>query len=385
MPDVTTKTHAQLVQDQAAAIQSKAAGLVDFSPGAILRAVVQAVGGVGLWLQAFVLAVLAMTRLATSKGADVDSFIADFAGPFQTGDAPLIERSGAVGASGLLAFSRLTATGTVLIPLGGAVETPDGSQRAVVILNAALPSWRADLQGYQMASGVASLQVPAQTTTFGVASNVLEGGFSVIASAMPGIDLVTNPADFGGGDDIEQDEPYKARFRGLVRSLREATPAALVSYADGLSPSANAGLVEFQDISGVPKVAFGYLVIDDGTGYPSADLVTAASQVVRDHRAAGVQIAVYPPNVVVANIAYALTLAPSDHEDADYADAEDAVRSYIDALGLGAPLNYHRLWGKIFDASATITDINGLTVNGATSSLTATASQMIKTGSVTAT
>lgn len=385
MADVTTKTHAQLVQLQAAAVQSQASGLLDFSKGSILRAVIQAVGGVALWLQALVLAVLAMTRLATSKGADVDSFIADFAGPYRDGDTPLMARLGAAGSTGQLLFSRLTSVGTALIPLGAAVETPDGSQRAYVIEDDALASWRPDLGGYLMGDGIGSLMLPAQAVTAGVASNVVAGGFSVIVSAIPGVDQVTNPADFTGGQDVESDEALKIRFRGFIRALREATPAALIANAQALQPGARAALVEFQDLGGAARIGFGFLVIDDGTGYPSAELQTAAAQAMRDHRAAGVQIATYPPTVIVVNVAYDLTLAASDHTAADIAAAEAAVRDYIDGLGLGAVLELTRLYGIIYGAADTITRVASVTLNGATADITPLNYQMVKTGTVTAT
>jgi uncharacterized phage protein gp47/JayE len=382
---VTQKTHRELVQLQAAAVQSKASGLLDFGQGSVLRALIQAVGGVALWLQANVLAVLRMTRLTTSASLDVDSFVADFAGPMTDGDTPLLARFSAAPSKGLVEFSRLSATGEVLIPLGATVETRDNRQRFKVTLDATLTSWRPDLDGYLMANTVASLQVPAQAVTGGMASNVQAGAISVITTAIPGVDLVSNPADFAGGLDAEQDEAYKIRFRAWVRSLREGTDDAIVANIEALGSGVQAKVVEFEDLDGTPRGGFFYVIVDDGTGYPPASLIEAASAQVRLHRADGVQAAVYAPTVIPVNIAYTLDLQATGHEAADLSAAQAAARLYVDGRELGEKLIYNRLYGAIYDAADSIREVIGLTINGGTADITPLKYKVVKAGTVTGT
>ena len=117
-----TKGFNDIVSGQAAAIQGSASGLVDFSVGSILRAIVEAMAQVVLWLQALILQLLATTRASTSVGADLDSWMADF-GPV---------RLGAKYASGVETFSRITATQPGLVPVGTTLATLDGTQQYVV-------------------------------------------------------------------------------------------------------------------------------------------------------------------------------------------------------------------------------------------------------------
>lgn len=383
MADVSTKTHRELVQLQAAAIQSKASGLLDFSVGAVLRAVVQAVGGVALWLQANILAVLAMTRLSTSQGDDVDSFVADLLGPTSDGGLPLIARFGATASKGFVTFTRLTAAGEAVVPLSASVETRDSKQRFAVSLDASIPAWRPDLAGYLMADGVATITLPAASLTVGAAANVQAGAIAVITSSIPGVDLVSNALAFTGGLDQEGSEAFKIRYRKAVRALREATPDALVGYVETLRAGVTATLVEYEDLDGTPRTAFSYLVVDDGSGDPPAELVDGASAAVRQHRAAGTQVAVYPPEVVSVAVAFGLDLQATGHEAADRAAAESAVRSYVDALAVGAPLLFNRLYGVIYAAADSIVEVLDLTVEGAALDVPALKYQVVKAGAVT--
>ena len=75
-----TKTFEQTISDQVTAIQaSPQSPLTDFTIGSILRAVVESESANSLWLQAIAISILAVTRLTTSSGNDVDTFVDPFA------------------------------------------------------------------------------------------------------------------------------------------------------------------------------------------------------------------------------------------------------------------------------------------------------------------
>ena len=62
----------------AAAAQTACNRLTNLSPGSVTLALLEASSSIALWLQALVVQVWQGTRLATSTGTDVDSFLADF-------------------------------------------------------------------------------------------------------------------------------------------------------------------------------------------------------------------------------------------------------------------------------------------------------------------
>ena len=97
----------QIVSNIATAIQASASTALNFTAGSVLRAISEAVSGVVLWLQAIILQLLTLTRAATSVGADLDSWCADF-GFF---------RLAARAATGQVTFSRFTATQQAVVPI----------------------------------------------------------------------------------------------------------------------------------------------------------------------------------------------------------------------------------------------------------------------------
>src|SRR5574340_1688790 len=108
MANITTQDFSTIVRTIVTAIQGGARTLVDLTVGSILRAVVEANAAVMLWLQGLILQLLATTRAATSSGADLDSWVADYG----------LTRLPAVAATGEGSFARYTATVRSGIPIG---------------------------------------------------------------------------------------------------------------------------------------------------------------------------------------------------------------------------------------------------------------------------
>lgn len=101
-----------IVQGEVAAAQAVAPQLTQVSSGSVAYALFQGFASVCLWLQWLIAQVLSMTRLATSQGGDVDSFVGDFG----------LARLPATYATGSVAFSRYSSYGTALVPVGAQDE-----------------------------------------------------------------------------------------------------------------------------------------------------------------------------------------------------------------------------------------------------------------------
>ena len=100
------RTFDTIVASAAAAVQGAAATLLDLTVGSVLRAVLEANAGLGLWLQWLILQVLQTTRASTSAGSDLDSWMADFG----------LTRLAASPSSGMVTFSRYASNLSALIP-----------------------------------------------------------------------------------------------------------------------------------------------------------------------------------------------------------------------------------------------------------------------------
>lgn len=387
MATINTRTFTQLVQGQATAVQARAAGLVDFTVGSILRAVVEAVGGVAIWLQSLIIAMLALTRASTSTGADLDSWVADFGAAYPGVPENTFARLAAAPATGIATFSRFSTSGAAYVPVGAQVETADGSLKFTVVADLTNGAYDAVNARYPMANGVGSVGATVQASTIGAGGNVQPARITVISSPVTGVDTVSNALAFTNGQDAESDAALRLRFRAFILSLREATPAALIYNIQKVRPGLSVLLRENVDQSGVNRRGYVFAVIDDGSGNP-ADSVTAAAAVAMDqHRAAGIEIAVFEPAIVTANVACAVTVLATANATLARAAISAALAAFLNTRPIGETVRLSRLYQVIYDATPDVTAVTSLTMNGLNADLVISANlgQVAKAGTMTVT
>ena len=367
-----TYTFTQLVSNIAAAVQASASAALNFTAGSVLRAVAEAVSGVVLWLQAVVLQVLTLTRAATSAGADLDSWCADY------GFARLAARA----AAGQVTFSRFTATQQAVVPVNAGVQTADGTQKFFVTLDPTNTAYNAGLGGYVLPANTAGVSVPVQAVAAGSAGNVQAGAVSVLTSAVPGVDTVTNAAGFLTGLDAEPDAAFRARFVLYITSLSKGVKAAVASAVAGVQQGLNYTLTENYDYSGAYKPGYFYVVVDDGTGFASSALLASVSAAVEAVRGFTISYGVFAPADLTANVAMTLTTAPGFSHAAVAGAVGVALTTFLNSLTLGVSVPYTRLAGVAY-AVPGVLNVTAVTLNGGTADLAATPQQRVVAGTVT--
>lgn len=370
---ISTKDFNTLVRESVTAIQGYASALVDLTVGSILRAIVEANAAVIVWLQALVLQVLAITRAATSSGADLDSWVADFG----------VTRLAATFARGLATFSRFTATQQAVVPIGATVQTGDGTQQYAVTIDASNPAYDATLGGYVLPPGTSSVTVPVLALVAGSAGNAVAGAVSVIVGAVPGVDTVTNASAFANGADAESDAALRTRFIAYVRSLSKATKDAVGYAITSLKQGITYTLVENKAYSGAVQMGYFYVVVDDGTGSPGSTFLSTVANAIDAVRPLCSSFGVFAPVAVHAAVSMTCTIATGYDPEATKALVVTALKNYINALGLGQSLTYSRLAQIAYDASLGVVNVTAVTLNGGTADLTVTSQQTIKWSSVT--
>lgn len=369
---LTTFNFSQLVSNIATAMQASASVALNFTVGSVLRAISEAVAAVVLWLQAIILQVLTLTRAATSVGADLDSFYADFNFP----------RLAASNATGQVAFSRFTPTLQAVVPINAAVQTADGTQKFFVTIDITNSAYNAGLGGYVIAPSTSSVNVPVQAVNAGTQGNVLAGSISVLATAISGVDTVTNAADFINGIDAESDAAYRARFPLYLASLSKATKTA-VSYAvTSLQQGLSLTITENYDYSGNYKPGTFMVVVDDGTGDPSESLLDNASSAIEAVRALGITYAVFAPVPTTANASLTLTSASGYDHASVVAAVGTALQDFINGIPLGAGLNYTQIASIAYSVPGVI-NVTSVQLNSATSDIAANQKQKIVCGTLT--
>ncbi len=223
---LTTYSFDEWVSRQVAIIQAQSNPLMDFNEGAILLSQVEANASVALWQQALVIGLLAITRLGTSTGTDIDTFVNPF-GMFRTP---------ASAAEGIVNFMRFTPTGQALIFPGVQVSAPDAvpPQTFTVIIDTNNPDWDAGLGAYVIPAGNTGLlptpiNIPVQADVAGIAGNVSANLINTLDTNILGVDTVNNADAFTDGTDQQSDSEVIAAFPLFLEGLAKGTIAALTS------------------------------------------------------------------------------------------------------------------------------------------------------------
>jgi uncharacterized phage protein gp47/JayE len=361
-----------LVEQTAAAVQGSAAQLLDFTAGSVLRAILEANASLGLWMQWLILLVLQTTRLATSSGPDVDSFGADFG----------MMRLPAVAAKGGVSFGRYTPSMAALIPIGAIVTTGDGTTQFAVGTDTTNSAWSTAQNGYLLGIGVTSVSVPVAAIIAGSAGNVLPGTISLLASAIPGIDTVTNTLALTGGLDAETDAAFRFRFQSFIDSRTRATVQAVTYAATSIQQGVSCTVQENTDGTGAFVPGHFIVTVDDGSGSPPLTLLGIVQAAVDAVRPVGSIFAVNPPTLLAANIALTLTIAAGSNSATAIAAVSAAITSFVNTLPVGTGLAYTRLAQLAYDASPAVTNVTGLTLQGSTTDLAALPTTVIKLGAL---
>ena len=371
LDEVGAKDFETLVRDATAALQSSNPRLADLSPGSVLRAIVESSAANGLWLQGLALNVLSKSRASTAAGRDLDTWAADFG----------LARLEAAAARGEVRLARFTAGLPAYVPAGAIVQTADGFSRYAVLADPEHPAWLADQAAYQMDSAASSVTVPVQALARGAAGNAQAGAVDTIGSAIPGIDTVTNEAPIDNGADAESDENLRARFVAYLASLSRATRDAIGFALDGLR--ADYSIVENAQRDGTPDAGYVYVVVDDGTGAPTADFIARAHAAVDAVRPVGTRFGVFAPQVLVANVALRVAAKPGFDAAAVRQAVQQGLRDRIGAMRLGESLPYTRLAQIAYEASEGVQNALSITLNGGSADLNASAQQVVRAGTVT--
>ena len=354
------QTFTTLVQNMAAGVQGSAAQLIDLSVGSVLRALLEACASVALWMQWLILQVLSMTRAATSSGADLDSWMADFS----------LTRLPGAKAVGQVIFARYTTGIAATVPVGATVTTNDNTQSFAVVAQSTNSAWNGS-NGYSLVSTAGSITVPVQAVTPGLAGNVLPGAVGVLTTALSGIDTVSNNQIFAGGVDAESDSAFRARFQLYINSRSLATSGAVEFAVASIQQGLRYAVLENVDTLGNPLPGNFVVVLDDGTGSPPDSLLTLGSEAVEAVRPIGTTYAVLGPAVIGVSVAMSATISNVQNAAQIALSIQQNVLSWIAALPMGGTLAISKVEALAHDTDPSVVSVMGTTINTVATDVTA--------------
>jgi uncharacterized phage protein gp47/JayE len=372
MANIQSQSFTTLVQNMVTSIQARATIVLNLTVGSVIRAIVEAVAAMGLWLEAQIAYVLTITRAATSNDGDLDSFVNDFG----------MSRLKAIAAVGILTFSRFSTTSSAVVPINSPVQSADGTQNFFVTLDTTNAAYSAAAGGYVLNAGTGNVNVPAQAVTAGASGNVLAATVTVITQGISGIDTVTNAAAFTNGLNAESDPALRARFVLFINSLSKAILAAIQYAIASVQQGIFQTVTENYAYNGTYQPGFFYAVVDNGTGTPPTSLVNSVGAAIEAVRGLTIQYGVFPPIVLTANVNMQIVAAPGYVANTVAANVAVAITNFINGLELGNSLPYTQLAAVAYGVAGVV-NVQDVELNSGTSDVTATPKNVIHSGTIT--
>lgn len=300
-----------IVSDMVAYISLQSAKITDFSPGSIMRSLIE---GVSIALEDFYFATYVGFK---NYLQNIQKYVFDF--PRKEGSKATVN----------VVFSRTDTSSSATIPAGTEVQTATGLKfytTAVATINA----------------GVAdSSPVEVEAQEIGFDYNVSAGAIVTISQAVAYVDTVTNSASAVGGVDAESDIAYKARFQLYVEGLGRCNVAGLRTGALSVEGVSSAHVEEhFPPISDVNVTVY----IDDGSASGASSALVATVQDIIDgdgtednpgYRSAGVNVQVVAPTVVLQNVTAVVEVLTDIDPVNVNTQIREAITFYMASLGVG--------------------------------------------------
>jgi uncharacterized phage protein gp47/JayE len=235
-------------------------------------------------------------------------------------------RKQATKAEGVVRFARAGTSGNLPIPAGRILRTkPDGTGRIYRYVTTA--------EGV-ITDGTNEVSVPAVAEDYGAAANASAGQITEMATPVPGVDAVSNSADWlvSEGADLEPLDHLRERYVLRWMGNNGMTKHAYASWALSVT-----GVVAVKILDQHPRGQGTVDVIVKGAdGIPTANLLDAVRQAVAtgarpEEVQAGPPVnddwQVRGPQPVALNIEGTLVLMPGTHADSARAEADQRIRA----------------------------------------------------------
>lgn len=288
----------------------------------------------GLNLQQLAIYVDAISRLGTSTGADVDSFVNPFG----------IERIAATYATGPVVFTAPSvAQQQIIVPVGGQVSTPGGLV-FTVIADTTNAAYSAALNGYPINIGSQSVTATVECTVAGTVGNVQAGQitqpFNGTASPpITGISTFNNAVAFTNAEPAETDQQLIVRFAKAQSTGVVGTDNALAAAVLGVQPGLTYSIGDGLNSGGGAAAATVsvYVNILGQSAAPPATLIAEVQAALQGAKAGGVAATAYAPTLDAVAVSATIHM-PTSLSAAQVTSVQSAcsaaVTAYLNNIGL---------------------------------------------------
>lgn len=289
----------------------------------------------------------------TATGSDLDSLIKILG----------VVRKSATKCVTNLTFGRTEAYNTAIsIPVNSVVSTyadQYGNTIEFVVTeeNAVLPAGDLSVSVECTARVAGNIYVPANTV-------------AIMNIPILNIEYVNNANNIYGGSDVETDDELRARTSTVLSLLGKGTISSLEAAVLEIDGVQDAICVDMARGVGTAN-----LTVVTATIPPTEELEDEIAATIEENKAAGIDVQIVYPTVVTTNI----SLNTTGFTDADIIG--NGILDYIHSLGIGDALIINQL--ERFIINACNTNDMDVTMVTPTSNVSATATQIIRNGTIT--
>ncbi|QDH16778.1 baseplate J/gp47 family protein [Swingsia samuiensis] len=353
--------------------QSSCNQLLDISVGSPVRALVESVGSMALWLQHLIIQMLLKARLATSSGVDCDSFVEDFG---------MVRLPGQASTGAVTMTSFISDQISAVIMPGDIVRTVSGLSFSVV-KDTALATWSPDIGGYIRQAGTQSILIPVECQVKGSIGNVDAGAIALMGTSIAGIDVVTNENAFLNGSDQESDIQLRKRFPLWLASRATASEMAVGNAISNVQTGISYFVKEGADPSGALRGGYFTVVVDDGSGVPTDDILARVYKSIDEVRALGVGFSVLRPSILVVDVSMTVVVPFSTSVLSAESSIRNVITEDIRSNGVGNGYAYSRLsYLAYVGARVDVSSVLDVRLNGEQKDIIPNGKQTLIVGSV---
>jgi Baseplate J-like protein len=124
------------------------------------------------------------------------------------------------------------------------------------------------------------------------------------------------------------------------------------------------------------------VIVDDGTGYPSTDLLSSVANAVDAVRPVGTTFAVVPPQVLTVNVSLAAEFGSAGDTTIGVPAIQNYIATYLNSLPIGRMASITRVAQHAYRAGSGLQNIRGVQLNGGSADVVPPALTVIKAGQV---
>lgn len=194
-----------------------------------------------------------------------------------------------------------------------------------------------------------STQGEARAAQAGKATQVTEGaivGFSSPGSLFDSSLTITNPESAAGGEDAEEDEPFRARLRDFWRTSRRGVIGAIEYGALTVPGVVSAQATEALSGEGLPARIV-TLAIADSSGVANSALANKVRVILNEYRAAGIGVVITTSVPQLVDVTLRLTFRAGVDTVALTDNVRGAVLEFVNSLAVNSTLYLAELYSVL--------------------------------------